>query len=99
MTATALGKWKLLFNLIVLSFMSLAIVSCYVASKRRKNNLGTYIPGLVVMALGFAINSANHLSLTPPQLSGYATGTALLAAVVGLVMLERNWRREKRNQT
>lgn len=97
MIAYAVEKWWLVVDLLGLIIMSIAVMYAYVLDRRGQRGALQYIPGLLLIILGLAINLSRHLSVIPSRLAAYALWLAGLLTAAGVVFLEKQWRRDKKS--
>jgi hydrogenase/urease accessory protein HupE len=96
MIAGNLDNWWLAIYLVGAAIMFVALVYAYVLAWRGDRGPLEYTPGVLLIILGLAINITGYLDVLPPRLSKSATWVAFLVAAIGLVFLERKWRKEKK---
>ena len=94
-----LEKWWLAMSLVSLALMSFGVVRAYVLARRGERNALKYVPASLLFILGLGINISRHLSLVSPWVSEYALWMAGLIMAIAIVLVELQWRRDKKAGT
>jgi hypothetical protein len=99
MSASDLEKWWLTISSVCLAIMFYGVVRAYVLARTGQRTALKYVPAFLLVIMGLAINVSRHLYLVPPWASKYGLWAAGLITAIGVVLLERQWRKEKKAVT
>jgi len=94
--ASDLERWWLTISAVCLAIVSFGVVRAYVVARRGDRSALGYVPAYLLVIIGLAINVSRHLYLVPSWASNYGLWAAGFIAAAGVVLLEIQWRKEKK---
>jgi len=88
----------LMVYVVSLCGLAIGVVSAYAKARKGQRSALAYVPGSWLLILGLLLNIARLLSLLPQPISRIAFLVAAVMIIIGFVLIERQWRKDKQRR-